>query len=106
MKLRPFELNLGEIDVHAIAQASFYALVAAGWVLYSSGLVAASAAGRDLKAMSEAELVSHAQKAFAYVIQWMPVDHPYRREMERYMRDALPTAPELRVSQIDPPWPF
>jgi hypothetical protein len=107
MKTQPFAVDLGVTDASTIGQAAFFALIGAGWALYASSMLAMSAGGVDIKKMSEHERANHAAESFRYIIQWMPEQHLFRKEVERYIAEALPTAPQItKLPNPDPPWPF
>jgi hypothetical protein len=107
MQTRPFTLDLGTIDPSTIGQAVFFALLGSGWALYASSMLAMSARGMDIKKMSDRERANHAVESFRYIIQWIPDEHPFRKEVERYIMEALPTAPQItQLPNPDPPWPF
>jgi hypothetical protein len=90
MQLAKFEVNLGAVPPSDIGQAAFFALVSSGWALYASTMLALGAKGVDITAMSEEDRSKHAAECFKYVVQWMPPGHSFRKEIERYVVDALP----------------
>jgi len=88
MKRKEFTLDM-VADGQEIGAAAFSALLAAAWTLYSSTLIGYAAAGRDPRQLDDQTKVDLARQAFAYVAD-LVAPGPYRRELDRYVRDVLP----------------
>lgn len=92
MKLRSFDLRLDNVSGEAIGIAAWGALLASAWVMYSSKLMYLGAKGVDITALDDSEKCKLARAAFEYVADLLPTTSPYRREIERYSVEALPSA--------------